>query len=119
MGERYFPQNAKMKRQSIFFFYLQKLVFISFVMGLGSCSLFKSVPQIKSRTASPFFENISVRLEPGQKPAVQVDQSQNQNMEIQDEPVINYINSMPGIEYVPPVVFRYAVLLDIELPPIL
>lgn len=104
-----------MKKQDKLIFKVQKLVFISLAMGLGSCSLFKPVPQKSTRMGSPFFENISVQLESGQKPAVQIDQTQNREFEMQDEPTINYIKSMPGIEYVPPVFFRYAVLLDIEV----
>jgi len=102
-----------MKKQRTYTFYLQKLVFITLVSGLASCSLFKPVPPRVSRVASPFFENISVKLEPGHKATPNAEQ--NPTLEDQSSTEVNYIASMPGIEYIPPVVFRYAVLLDIEV----
>lgn len=88
------------------------LVFIMSMM-LTSCSLFKQVPQTPSRNGSPFFENIAVTLAPQKKATQSAEQSQTMEEAVQTQ--ANYISEMPGIEFTPPIVFRYAVLLDIEV----
>jgi lipoprotein Spr len=84
---------------------------------LQSCALFKPSPVKSSRANnSPFFDNIAISLNPkGSKS----DQTQDRNAgsigSIEDRSEGTYLNDLQGIEYIPPVVFRYAVLLDIEV----
>lgn len=101
-----------MKKQTLNFVHFKYPVFIMSMM-LTSCSLFKQVPQTPTRTSSPFFENIAVTLAPQKKSSQAVEQSQT--MDDVGQSQTNYIAEMPGIEYTPPIVFRYAVLLDIEV----
>ena len=84
---------------------------------LQSCALFKPSP-VKTNRAnnSPFFDNISIALNPkGPKSDRTQDRSAGAIGSIEDRSEGTYLNDLQGIEYIPPVVFRYAVLLDIEV----
>jgi len=81
---------------------------------LASCSLFKPLPASKKqKTPSPFFDNISVTLDSRYRAVKSNEQVVIGEDNGQTETHYGY--AMPGIEYLPPVVFRYAVLLDIEV----
>lgn len=84
---------------------------------MQSCALFKPSPVKTSRTNnSPFFDNIAITLNPkGPKSDQQQERSAGTIGSIEDRSEGTYLNDLQGIEYIPPVVFRYAVLLDIEV----
>lgn len=84
---------------------------------MQSCALFKPSPVKNSNTNnSPFFDNIAVALNPkGPKSDQTPDRSAGSIGSIEDRSESTYLNDLQGIEYIPPVVFRYAVLLDIEV----
>lgn len=84
---------------------------------MQSCALFKPSPVKTSRTNnSPFFDNITIALNPkGPKSDQTQDRSASSIGSIEDKSEGTYLNDLQGIEYIPPVVFRYAVLLDIEV----
>ena len=84
---------------------------------MQSCALFKPSPVKSSRTNnSPFFDNIAIALNPkGPKSDQTQDRSASSIGSIEDKSEGTYLNDLQGIEYIPPVVFRYAVLLDIEV----
>jgi lipoprotein Spr len=94
---------------------LYKNILILFLSTLASCSLFKPLPASKQqKTQSPFFDNINITLNPRSSSEVK----SNEQVVIGEDNVQadnNYRYVMPGIEYIPPVVFRYAILLDIEV----
>jgi lipoprotein Spr len=84
---------------------------------LQSCALFKASPIKKNATRnSPFFDDISIALNPK---GLKSDPSQERPSTaigfIDDKSSMGYLNDLQGIEYIPPVVFRYAVLLNIEV----
>ena len=84
---------------------------------MQSCALFKASPIKKNATRnSPFFDDISIALNPK---GLKSDQSQERPSTaigfIDDKSSMGYLNDLQGIEYIPPVVFRYAVLLNIEV----
>ena len=84
---------------------------------MQSCALFKASPVKKQVTRnSPFFDDISIALNPK---GIKSDPSQEKPNTaigfIDDKSSIGYLNDLQGIEYIPPVVFRYAVLLNIEV----
>jgi lipoprotein Spr len=95
----------------------QILFFICIAGLLQSCALFKASPVKKSTSRnSPFFDDISIALNPqGPKADPSSDRSSSSIGFIEDKSEMGYLNDLQGIEYVPPVVFRYAVLLDIEV----
>jgi NlpC/P60 family len=79
----------------------------------SSCVLFKTIPSSKANSVqSPYFDNISVVLNPGKKSQYI---SEASIKFIEDAPSTNYLNDLQGIEYVPNYFFRYAVLLDVEV----
>ncbi len=84
---------------------------------MQSCALFKPSPVKISRTNnSPFFDNIAIALNPkGPKSDQTQDRTPGSIGSIEDRSEGTYLNDLQGIEYIPPVVFRYAVLLDIEV----
>ncbi|MFN5421798.1 MAG: hypothetical protein ACK5AO_00905, partial [bacterium] len=90
------------------------LCFFSAIILLDSCALFKPVvPKPSAVNNSPFFENVVVSLTPS------VEQSRQNEAPvinlIEDKPNENYISVLQGIEHVPPLLFRYAVLMDVEV----
>ena len=95
----------------------QILIFICFAGLLQSCALFKASPVKKTVSRnSPFFDDISIALNPkGPKADPSSDRSSAAIGFIEDKSEMGYLNDLQGIEYVPPIVFRYAVLLDIEV----
>lgn len=95
----------------------QILFFICLAGLLQSCALFKASPIKKSVSRnSPFFDDISIALNPkGPKADLSQDRSSSTIGFIEDKSEMGYLNDLQGIEYIPPVVFRYAVLLDIEV----
>lgn len=97
------------RSQILFFFCIAGLV--------QSCALFKPSPVKSSRiNNSPFFDNIAIALNPkGPKSDQTQDRSAGSIGSIEDRSDGTYLNDLQGIEYIPPVVFRYAVLLDIEV----
>jgi lipoprotein Spr len=79
--------------------------------------LFKASPVKKNATRnSPFFDDIAIALNPK---GLKSDPSQERPTTaigfIDDTSSMGYLNDLQGIEYIPPVVFRYAVLLNIEV----
>ncbi len=66
----------------------------------------------KSPQASPYFDNISLVLNPGKKSQYI---SEASIKFIEDAPSTNYLNDLQGIEYIPNYFFRYSVLLDLEV----
>ena len=97
------------RNQILFFFCIAGL--------LQSCALFKASPVKKQVTRnSPFFDDISISLNPkGVKSDPSQDRPSSSIGFIEDKSEMAYLNDLQGIEYIPPVVFRYAVLLDIEV----
>ena len=90
------------------------LCFFSALALLNSCALFKPVaPRQTSQSKSPFFENVLVALtpssaQPGENPAL--------TFNLVDEELNgDFMSGLQGIEHVPPLVFRYAVLMDVEV----
>lgn len=79
----------------------------------SSCSLFKPM-QVSKKAAneSPYFDNISLVLNPGKKSQYIAEASIKF---IEDGPSNNYLNDLQGIEYIPNYFFRYSVLLDVEV----
>ena len=99
-----------LNRSQIFFFFC--------IAGLlQSCALFKASPaKISRANNSPFFDNITISLNPkGPKSDQAQDRITGSIGSIEDRSEGTYLNDLQGIEYMPPVVFRYAVLLDIEV----
>ena len=89
------------------------VLFILIAIFFSSCVLFRPLPTArKNLSSSPYFDNISLVLNPGKK---------TQNISeasikfIEDAPSGNYLSDLQGIEYYPNYFFRYAVLLDIEV----
>ena len=84
---------------------------------LQSCALFKASPIKKNATRnSPFFDDISIALNPkGLKSDPSSERPSSGIGFIDDKSSMGYLNDLQGIEYIPPVVFRYAVLLNIEV----
>ena len=84
---------------------------------MQSCALFKASPVKKNATRnSPFFDDIAIALNPkGLKSDPQQERPSTVIGFIDDKSSMGYLNDLQGIEYIPPVVFRYAVLLDIEV----
>jgi lipoprotein Spr len=84
---------------------------------LQSCALFKASPIKKNATRnSPFFDDISIALNPkGLKSDPSPERPSTAIGFIDDKSSMGYLNDLQGIEYIPPVVFRYAVLLNIEV----
>jgi lipoprotein Spr len=82
-----------------------------------SCALFKASPIKKNATRnSPFFDDISIALNPkGLKTDPSSERPSTTIGFIDDKSSMGYLNDLQGIEYIPPVVFRYAVLLNIEV----
>ena len=79
----------------------------------SSCALFKPIPGAKkAQQSSPYLDDISVVLNPGKKSQYVAEASIKF---IEDAPTSNYLNDLPGIEFLPSYFFRYAVLLDIEV----
>ncbi len=95
----------------------QRFLFFCIAVLLQYCALFKASPIKKNATRnSPFFDDISIALNPK---GLKSDQSQERPSNaigfIDDKSSMGYLNDLQGIEYIPPVVFRYAVLLNIEV----
>jgi NlpC/P60 family len=79
----------------------------------SSCALFKPMPgSKKAASESPYFDNISLVLNPGKKSQYIAEASIKF---IEDAPSNNYLNDLQGIEYIPNYFFRYSVLLDVEV----
>lgn len=79
----------------------------------SSCSLFKPMPGSKKvANESPYFDNISLVLNPGKKSQYIAEASIKF---IEDAPSNNYLSDLQGIEYIPNYFFRYSVLLDVEV----
>jgi lipoprotein Spr len=66
----------------------------------------------KAASESPYFDNISLVLNPGKKSQYIAEASIKF---IEDAPSNNYLNDLQGIEYIPNYFFRYSVLLDVEV----
>ena len=105
-----------MKKRINFFGFLRMSILLVLLFQLASCSLFRPLPaSTQKKTQSPFFDNISITLDSrsrvikSNEQVFVADDNTNANTEN------NYQYAMPGIEYIPPVVFRYAILLDIEV----
>jgi lipoprotein Spr len=79
--------------------------------------LFKASPVKKNATRnSPFFDDIAIALNPkGLKSDPSQERPNTAIGFIDDKSSMGYLNDLQGIEYIPPVVFRYAVLLNIEV----
>ena len=95
----------------------QILLFFCIAGLLQSCALFKA-SHIKKNTTrnSPFFDDISIALNPkGLKSDPSPERTSAAIGFIDDKSSMGYLNDLQGIEYIPPVVFRYAVLLNIEV----
>lgn len=95
----------------------QILLFLCIAGLLQSCALFKASPVKKQVSRnSPFFDDISIALNPkGIKSEASQEKPNTSIGFIEDKSEMGYLNDLQGIEYIPPVVFRYAVLLDIEV----
>ena len=79
----------------------------------SSCALFRPMPGTKKAVnESPYFDNISLVLNPGKKSQYIAEASIKF---IEDATSNNYLNDLQGIEYIPNYFFRYSVLLDIEV----
>jgi len=79
----------------------------------SSCALFKPIPGAKkAQRTSPYFDDIAVVLNPGKKSQYTAEATIKF---IEDAPSSNYLNDLPGIEFIPSYFFRYSVLLDIEV----
>ncbi len=93
------------------------LFFIVLVGSLQSCALFRPSSAKNIRVnKSPFFDNISISLNPKGPKTGQVQERNAGSINfIEDRAEATYLNDLQGIEYIPPVIFRYAVLLDIEV----
>ena len=89
------------------------LIFVFIALFFSSCVLFKPVSTAKKNSnSSPYFDNISLVLNPGKKSQ---NISESSIKFIEDTPSNNYLNDLQGIEYFPNYFFRYAVLLDMEV----
>jgi len=95
----------------------QILLFLCIAGLLQSCALFKASPVKKQVSRnSPFFDDISIALNPKGIKSESSQEKPNSSIGfIEDKSEMGYLNDLQGIEYIPPVVFRYAVLLDIEV----
>ena len=102
----------KKKTSEVSFLSYRLGVFLT-VISMSSCVLFKPIPVSKKQLKeSPYFDNISLVLNPGQKSQYLAEASIKF---IEDAPPTNYLNDLQGIEYIPNYFFRYSVLLDLEV----
>lgn len=90
------------------------LCFFSAMAVLNSCALFKPMtPKPVSKNNSPFFENVVVTLKPTASQPGTIDLPAINLLE--DKTNVDYMTGLEGIEHVPPLIFRYAVLMDVEV----
>lgn len=90
------------------------LCFFSAMAVLNSCALFKPMtPKPVSKNNSPFFDNIVVALNPTASETGESDMSMINFHE--DKSDVSYMTGLQGIEHVPPLLFRYAVLMNVEV----
>lgn len=97
------------RNQILFFFCLAGM--------LQSCALFKASPVKKDISShSPFFDDISISLNPK---GMNYHQTQDKPVStisvVENKSGMANLDDLQGIEYIPPFMFRYAVLLDIEV----
>lgn len=107
-----------MKKRVNFFGFLRNSILLIILSQLASCSLFKPLPAgLQKKSQSAFFDHINVTLDSRTRVANSNEQvfAGEDNANANSNAENNYQYAMPGIEYIPPVVFRYAVLLDIEV----
>ena len=87
-----------------------------FLIAIASCSLFKPTMVKTGKSASsPFMDNIVVALNAKQHIEKGKESLTNNNNELNDKPSVNYLEGLQGIEFAPPLAFRYALLLDVEV----
>lgn len=80
---------------------------------ITSCALFKpSASKPAANNKSPFFDNITVSLTSSTLPNGTPDKG---SLVIEDLPKENYFAGLEGIEHIPPLIFKYAVLMDVEV----
>lgn len=82
---------------------------------IQSCALFKPVPRRPSANgSSPFMEQVNILLDGNH--AKEGGSSLNRQNKIARELTrADYVSELQGIEYLPPLMFRYAVLMDVEV----
>jgi lipoprotein Spr len=80
---------------------------------MQSCALFKPAPSAKpNKPHSPFMDQVQVTLNGRQAVSTE---SEGFVGAIDDRSGQNTVTGFQGIEYVPPILFRYAVLMDVEV----
>ncbi len=78
-----------------------------------SCALFKpSVSKPAANNSSPFFDHITVSLSSSTSSKGTPEKG---SLVIEDLPKENYLAGLQGIEHIPPLIFKYAVLIDVEV----
>lgn len=93
--------------------YLKSCCWLLLLASVQSCVLFRPAPTTGvSRTRVPFMDHIQITLN--------ANKAVNRENDVlvgwvEDKATANYITAFQGIEYLPPVLFRYAVLLDVEV----
>jgi hypothetical protein len=102
-----------MLRHSKSVVYLHRAGWLSVLFFVQSCALFKPAPVTQSlKAGSPFLDQVKVTLGPTSPENTLKDATLGV---IEDRARNNYFNGFQGIEYVPPLMFRYAVLMDVEV----
>jgi hypothetical protein len=80
---------------------------------MASCALFKpAVSKPAANNNTPFFDNITVSLTPSASPKATSDKGV---LLIEDLSKDIYLSGLQVIEHIPPVIFKYAVLMDVEV----
>lgn len=85
------------------------------LLTFQSCALFKPAPLRKGQSASsPFFDKVNIVLD-GNHVRQGNAEVTNSAMASGAQYRENYIAGLHGIEYLPPILFRYAILMDVEV----
>ncbi len=94
---------------------IKKRIFILFLVGMSSCSLFKPIPRTQSEVkGSPFIENVVLSLhstKAKEKPIERTNVTIPSDKPSQDPSEL----TKQEIEYSSPSAFQYALMLDVEV----
>lgn len=90
------------------------LLLVSFFF-IQSCSVFKRLPSKEmANPSSVFIDNVKITLD-GARTKTSTLNPKNTSGSTLENNKVNYVSELQGIEYIPPVLFRYAILLDVEI----
>lgn len=90
-------------------------LFMLFFLFIQSCGLYKALPNNEvHKTSSVFIDNVKITLDGGRTKTGTIITHTNSGSSFEKKQV-NYVSELQGIEFVAPVLFRYAILLDVEI----